>query len=266
MTVPCGGCVGCRLARSQAWAVRLQHEAKFHEAKSFVTLTYDDAWLPDDYSVSLHAVQKFMKRLRKQQRNNRIRFFACGEYGEENLRPHYHLILFGCDFLSDRTPFRTGGSGHTTYISPSLVKLWPFGFSEIGNVSVESCAYVARYVMKKVNGEAADEHYRRFHPLTGVECQVQPEFLTMSKKPGIGADWWDKYSMDAFPSDFVVLDGRKYPVPRYYKDRLSDEDAALVVQKRKRKALARAADQTPERLAVRQTVTELRLKQLKRSL
>lgn len=246
--------------------MRLHHEASLHEAKSFVTLTYADQWLPDDYSVSPKALQDFMKRLRYHMGKRRVRFFACGEYGEQNLRPHYHLILFGADFYSDRIPFRRTERGDVTYISQKLQKLWPFGFSEIGAVTRESCGYVARYVMKKVNGEAAKDHYRRVNPLTGELTQVTPEFITMSKKPGLGSGWFDQFAGDAFPSDFIVIDGRKYPVPRYYLKQIDDEKAGVVVFKRKQEAWKRKEDNTPERLAVRQEVQELKASRLKRDL
>lgn len=265
MTIPCGGCVGCRLARSQAWAVRLQHEASLHEAKAFLTLTYSDQWLPEDYSLDPKALQDFMKRLRYHT-PDKVRFFACGEYGDETLRPHYHLILFGEDFIADRLPFRRTIRGDTTFISPKLQKLWPFGYSEIGSVTVDSCAYVARYIMKKVTGAAAADHYRRVHPLTGELVSVVPEFVTMSKKPGIGAGWFDQFSGDCFPSDFIVCDGRKYPIPRYYLKKLDDEAAGVVVFKRKKESWKRKHDNTPERLAVREELTKLKVERLKRDL
>lgn len=246
--------------------MRLQHEATLHEAKSFLTLTYSDQWLPDDYSLDPKALQDFVKRLRYHAGNNKVRFFACGEYGDEGGRPHYHLIVFGEDFIDDRVPFRKTGTGHVTYISPKLQKLWPFGFSEIGNVTLESSGYVARYIMKKVTGEAAADHYRRVHPLTGELVTVSPEFITMSKKPGIGAGWFDSFHGDCFPSDFVVVQGRKYPVPRYYLKKLDDEAAGVVVFKRKKESWLRKEDNTPDRLAVREELALRKTQTLRREL
>lgn len=163
LEVPCYWCVGCRMSRAQDWATRIKHEASLHEANSFLTLTYSDDWLPDNYSVSVKALQDFMKRLRKSLEPKKIRFFACGEYGEKNLRPHYHLIIFGHDF-PDRTLWRKTGSGYLTYRSASLEKVWPFGHCEIGTVTTESAGYVARYVLKKVTGQEAEGAYTRVHP------------------------------------------------------------------------------------------------------
>ncbi|MFN7611381.1 MAG: hypothetical protein ACK5QX_10675, partial [bacterium] len=88
--VPCGRCIGCRLARASQWATRIAHEASLHEANSFLTLTYSNEHLPADLSVDVIALQKFMKRLRKALYPAPVRFVACGEYGENTLRPHYH--------------------------------------------------------------------------------------------------------------------------------------------------------------------------------
>lgn len=235
-----------------------------HEASSFLTLTFSDEYLPPSYSVDVRDMQLFMKRLRKRI-GKPVRFFACGEYGETNLRPHYHLILFGYDF-PDRYPWRKTGSGFVTYRSAELEQVWWMGNAEIGTVTQESAGYVARYVLKKVNGRMADDHYRRIHPLTGEIVNVAPEFVTMSNKPGIGSGWYDKYSMDAFPSDFVIINGEKRPVPRYYKKKLEEETADEITAKRKQEARKRAADNTPERLAVREEVLTLRLDQLTREL
>lgn len=264
LVVGCGQCIGCRLAKSNEWSVRLTHELSGHERSSFLTLTFRDESLPDDYSVNVRDLQLFMKRLRKML-GVKVRYFACGEYGEQNLRPHYHVILFGYDF-PDRVLWRRSASGELCYRSEELERVWPFGHAEIGTVTKQSMAYVARYVMKKVNGERAEEHYRRVHPLTGELHQVMPEFICMSSRPGIGAEWFSKFAGDAFPSDFVVIDGQRHQVPLYYKRKLSEADQAEVSRKRKAKALLHADNQTPARLAVREAVTRLRVARLKREI
>lgn len=252
--------------------MRLHHEASLHEAKSFLTLTYSDEWLPDDYSLNPKTLQDFMKRLRikvARAKGVKLRFFACGEYGDTTQRPHYHVILFGEDFLHDRQVLTRAKGGDLLYVSETLAKLWPFGFHWIGAVTQASCAYVARYIMKKVSGEQAREEYRRMNPLTGEFVNVVPEFVTMSKKPGLGAGWFDTYQGDCFPSDFVVIEGRKFPIPRYYLKKLEAEDAeraGIVVFKRKKESWKRAADNTPERLAVRDESTRLKIQRLKRDL
>lgn len=234
-----------------------------YELNSFLTLTFSDEHLPENYSVSVQDMQLFMKRLRKYA--GRVRFFACGEYGGLGQRPHYHVLLFGYDF-GDKTVWSKTKNGDLLYRSAALEKLWPYGNSWIGSVTFESAGYVARYVTKKIGGDPAEEHYTRVHPLTGEQVKVHPEFVTMSLKPGIGQAWFDKYSSDAFPSDFVVINGRKLPVPRFYARKLSDEAALLIKAKRKEKAHPHKHNQTDARLLVREEVQELRATRLKRDL
>lgn len=272
LTIPCGKCIGCRLGNSQDWSTRITHEASYHDASCFLTLTYDNEHLPHDYSISIPHLQLFNKRLRKA--CGPFRFFACGEYGGETLRPHYHLILFGLDFATTRVPWRKTARGHVTYRSPLLEKIWTYGHSEIGSVTPASAGYVARYQLKKVSGKQADAHYTRLHPLTGEICRVRPEFITMSTKPGLGRRWIDQYKGDAFPSDFVVIDGKKRPVPRYYTKQLSEEspDTKLwsekdqVKNERIENARQHADNNTPDRLAIREEIQENRAERLKREL
>lgn len=256
------------MSRADEWATRLYHEQQTHGTSSFLTLTFNDEHLPDTYSVSVRDLQLFMKRLRKHLGHGRVRYFGCGEYGDQGGRPHYHLIVYGFDF-PDRVPWRKTPTGHITYRSATLEKLWPYGHAEIGSVTTESLGYVARYVLKKVNGEAAEEHYKRVHPFTGQLVTVQKEFIVMSTRPGIGAAWYQRFKGDAFPSDFVVVNGKKKPIPRYYTKQLkaeSERSHLRVTAKRKQRAFRHAENNTPERLATRQEVQELRVQRLKRDL
>lgn len=260
--VPCGQCMRCRLARVLDWRTRLVCEAAMHERSSFLTLTYSDEHLPFDYGLNPRHVQLFLKRLRKQLEVP-IRFFAAGEYGSKTFRPHYHLLVFGEDFAADRYVWRRTPSGHMSYRSPLLEKCWPLGSSEIGTVTPQSAGYVCGYVLKKRRDAG---HYQRVHPFTGELCDVMPEFIRCSNRPGIGSAWFAAYQADAFPSDFLVVDGRKVPVPAYFKrrlgasglpwntvkDRSTVPDAFWITAGRKEAALGRADDNTPERLAVKE--------------
>ena len=171
-TVACGQCVGCRLERSRQWAIRCVHESQMHEQNCFITLTYSDEFLPENGSLQLKHFQDFMKRLRFHVGGG-IRFFHCGEYGEENGRPHHHAIIFNHDF-ADKKVWKTN-NGVVLYRSKILEELWPYGFATVGCVSFESAAYVARYITKKVNGDMADSHY----------LGREPEYITMSRRPGV---------------------------------------------------------------------------------
>lgn len=288
--LPCGQCQGCRMDRSQQWAMRCVHEAKISEASCFGTFTYSDEAVPQSFSLVKRDFQGFMKRLREHLwriGRQKVRFLAAGEYGDGLGRPHYHALLFGFD-PSDKTEWRKSEQGHWLYRSELLEKLWPHGHVEVGAVTFQSAAYVARYCFKKVNGDRALDHYARVSPIDGRLYQVEPEFQLMSLKPGIGQAWFDRFWRDAFPSDFLVVDGRKVPVPPFYmrlyqrkleaervaagvvpdRYRLSGraDDAERVKRARRRRAVEpkAKANRTPDRLAVREEVLEHRLKRLVR--
>lgn len=277
LQVPCGQCIGCRMKRSDEWATRLWHEAQTHDASSFVTLTFDDENLPPDGSIRLRDVQLFIKRLRKHLGHGRVRYFACGEYGDGNNRPHYHAILYGVDF-ADKYPWRKSASGHLCYRSATLERLWPYGHCEIGTVTRESLGYVARYILKKVGGEMAVEHYKRVNAQTGEITTVRPEFITMSTRPGIGAEWYTRWKTDVFPSDFVIVEGSKKPIPRYYskKNEAAHEGQSVVGSdashpdrirfERKKASFRHRKDNTPDRLATREEVQRRRVERLKREI
>jgi len=265
MQVPCGRCVGCRIDHSREWAVRCVHESSLYENNSFITLTYAPEHLPKDGSLNKKHFQDFMKRLRKKYEPKKIRFYHCGEYGEQLSRPHYHACLFNHDF-EDKLFFKNN-NGNKLYISEDLTELWPFGYSLIGEVTFESAAYVARYIMKKITGDRAKEHYETFNQETGETFNIQPEYTTMSRRPGLAKDWYDKFKSDVFPHDRVVLQGKEIKPPRYYRKQyeITDPDEhERLKKKRMLEAEKRAGDNTPKRLAVKEKVTKARLSQLKR--
>lgn len=211
LKVPCGQCIGCRMDYVRDWSIRCVHEASLHQESHFATLTYDDAHLPPELSLVPGDLQLFLKRLRYYLSPQRIRFYACGEYGEKNGRPHYHALLFGMS-LGDRVPHSRGPSGELLYQSALLDKAWGNGRCLVGSVNRRSAAYVARYALKKITGPQAADFYGGRHP----------EFSRMSNRPGIGYSWVKRYETDCFPSAFVVIDGQKHPVPKYYKSQLRD--------------------------------------------
>lgn len=270
--VPCGRCVGCRVDRSIAWGIRAHCEAQMHEKNIFLTLTYDDQHIPEDHSLSLRDLQTFMKRLRKHAYPSKIRFLAAGEYGPKTLRPHYHALIFNLDF-NDKIKVAIRNQ-LPVYTSETLAEIWQSGSHEIGTVTFKSAKYVARYCMKKIGGPEADNHYYRQSPVNGQYYRVAPEFQTSSK--GLGQSWFDKYRNDAFPSDFLVLDGKKVKPPRFFlnqlkedaRDRLMSEhgERHAIQAARREHARQQKADNTKERLAVRETVHTEKLNRLKRGL
>lgn len=253
--LPCGQCNGCRLERSRQWAIRCVHEASLHEQNCFLTLTYDEHHLPEDGSLQVEHFQKFMKRLRKRFPNRRIRFFHCGEYGDLFGRPHYHAILFGFDFV-DKIAADKSKAGEILYASPTLTEIWGHGRAMIGDVTFESCAYVARYIMKKLTGPRAEEY-----------AEKKPEYTTMSRRPGIGREWVVKWKSDVYPDDFIVINGKKMRPPKAYDqylESLSSRELLAMKGKRKTQGERHAVNNTWDRLKVRERLTKERLKQLKR--
>lgn len=219
LEVPCGQCIGCRIAKSRQWAVRCIHEASLHKDNCFVTLTYNEAAVPD--SVSVRDVQLFMKRLREKT-GAKIRFFCVGEYGEKFSRPHYHLLLFGFDFADKY--YWCGKGKSRQYRSPLLESLWTVGFSTVGTVTSASASYVAQYCTKIVTGKKRKEHYG----------DRRPEFLIMSRRPGIGFGWLEQHGNVLYDRDFVVVDGgKRVPVPRYYMDKFP-EDIKCEIKRQRR--------------------------------
>lgn len=205
-TVPCGNCISCRLEKSRQWAVRILHESMSHEQNCFVTITYDDANLVDK-SLHKEDLQNFFKRLRKAGLS--FRYFASGEYGDSLNRPHYHICFFGQDFLLENREL--------------MEKCWGKGITHVGALSFESAAYVARYVTKKLKGEDANV-YTAFNLI--------PEFALMSRRPGIGYEFFIHNLKDS-PLDHLYVRGEKAGLPRYYQDKKYTSDAAKIVIKKK---------------------------------
>lgn len=260
MSLPCGRCDGCRLERSRQWAVRCMHEASLYAESSFVTLTYDEEHLPLDGGLDVEAIPEFVRRYRK--RCGAVRYFACGEYGETHGRPHYHALLFGAAF-PDREKWREN-NGRPLFRSQELERLWPYGSAELGAVTFESAAYVARYTVKK---QRAKEAYERVALDTGEVFTVAREFARMSRRPGIGAEWYRRYGKEVFPADEVVVRGSLAKPPRYYQkllERVSPEVSETV--KRARARGRRRGDETAERLQVREVCQAARMNLFARSL
>lgn len=264
VSVPCGQCIGCRLERSRQWAIRCVHEAQLYQDNCFITLTYSNEYLPVDGSLDITHFQKFMKRLRKRFGKG-IRYFHCGEYGAKYRRPHYHAILFNFDF-KDKYLWKEENAFKLCR-SPVLERLWPFGHSSVGTATFESAAYVARYILKKVNGDAADAHYLGGLDVdSGEVFKLKPEYTTMSRRPGIGKAWFDKYKDDVFPYDEVVLLKRgKMRPPKYYDflyELVDPKDMARIKACRKSKFKDFAQDYTAFRLDVRKQVKEKQISAL----
>lgn len=266
LSLPCGRCKGCRLERSRQWAVRCMHEASLYDANSFVTLTYSPEHVPGGMSLDRKAFPLFMRRLRREEGWEKVRYYHCGEYGDRFKRPHYHALLFGVDFRSDRVE-RGVSDGSALWRSRTLDRLWPDGEAWIGSVTFESAAYVARYIMKKITGDAASDHYLSVDEETGEVWKREPEYATMSRRPGIGLRWLEKFSGDVYSSGQrgVVVRGKVGKPPRYYDKKVREWDPQLADEVSYEREVVMADREIPP-LDVQEKILESRLSLFAREL
>lgn len=255
LAIPCGSCIGCRSARAATWAHRCGHEASLWDHNTFLTLTYANDNLPTEGHLRLHDLQRFIKRIRKhsegtanhlqQTGTRRIRYFACGEYGRLNGRPHYHVLLFNCNF-DDRYKVEQRGE-HTLYQSDTLHTLWTDGTANFGEATPASANYIAQYTLKK---QGAGDHDQDgvFRPAP---------FLTMSLKPPIGAEWLKKFKTD-LRQGYLIESGHKQAIPRTYREKLKGTELYDEIEYNiaKNKAI-----ETPEQLRAH-AIIHKRLKEL----
>lgn len=220
MEVPCGHCEGCKLDRARVWSERCVLEASFYSSNWFVTLTYSDRHLPKGMAGVKRDLQLFLKRLRKAVGPG-VRFFACGERGKIGYRLHAHMILFNCPlkdaYLISRDPYR--------YFSDTLDFAWRLGIVHIGKVTPESCAYVARYCMKK--------------------SPHDDSFITMSRRPGIGCQFYEDNFHRILEHNAVPIPGvgpRK--PPRYFKKKAESYGIDFTAQNAKAVAISKAKAET----------------------
>ena len=268
--IPCGKCIGCRLEYSRQWANRCLLELEYHDSAYFVTLTYNDDAVPrslysdpdtgeahESMTLRKRDFQLFMKRLRRAFPTDKIRFFAAGEYGGQTFRPHYHAILFGLH-LDDLKLYKPSRDGFNYFTSEKLQKVWDSscfsgkicyddcegsttplatrGFVVVANVSWNTCAYVARYVTKKLIG--FDGEFYETHNL-------EKPFSLMSRKPGIGRRYYDDHP-DLYDYTYINVStedgGKKFRPPKYF-DRIKSLDDPEFYEQMKsdRKSFAEAS-------------------------
>nr|QJB20536.1 MAG: replication initiator protein [Microvirus sp.] len=270
ITLPCGRCVGCRLERSRQWAIRAMHEAQMHKHSAFVTLTYSDEALQKKDNLVLKELQHedfqlFMKRLRKRFGAG-IRYYMCGEYGEKFGRPHFHAAIYGVHF-KDKKLFKAR-RGQNLYTSAMLTDIWGHGHASFGKLTFNSAAYIARYIMKKVIGPSAADHYERLDEF-GEYIRIQPEYQQASRRPGLAKAWFDKFHGDIYPKDSFHIGGTEMRPPKYYDlqfEIASPAEMATIKQNRRSFQIKNPEDQTRERLDDRWKIAEINTQKLKRNL
>jgi hypothetical protein len=209
-------------------------------------------------------MQLFLKRLRKSV-DVKVRYFLCGEYGDQLSRPHYHLLLFG--YRPDDVKLHSESDGIRIYTSASISDIWDKGHHIIGDVTYQSARYVASYINKRVTGDLAEEHYRSVNLETGEVYDRSPEFVMMSLKPGIGRGWYERYKSDYYRNDYLIIDGKKQKPPKYYDNQLkiSDPDWFERIKADRIKAVSeKPEERTYLRLEVKEFVANNKLQLFKR--
>lgn len=288
--IPCGQCIGCRLDYSRQWADRCMLELQEHKSSYFVTLTYDNDHVPwscssdpetgevtqDVMTLCKRDFQLFMKRLRKALPDQRLRFFAAGEYGSESFRPHYHAIIFGLE-LNDLVLYKRAlNDKYSYYNSPTLERAWSrdgvkIGHVVVGKVTWETCAYTARYILKKQKGQTASVY---------DEFNIEPEFSLMSRKPGIARNFYEQNKSRILLRSFFNIStedgGRRIYPPRYYNQLFDieypEESAKIreakkaIAEKKKELKLKNTTNSYLELLAIEERNKQAAIKKLERSL
>lgn len=289
--IPCGKCIGCRLAYSREWANRIMIETKEYPKDTcwFLTLTYNDENIPSNsvkdentgqittgVTLDKKDVQNFIKRLRRHYEytynHTDIRFYLAGEYGETTNRPHYHACIFNMPIHTELIAYKKNELGQTIWTNEEIEKVWNKGFISIGRLCWETAAYTARYIMKKQKGEQAEWYYKS-------QAKI-PEFTLMSRKPGIGRNFYDKKKDEIYKNDEIILSrgskALKAKPPKYY-DKLYDitnHDELQIIKLRRKKTQENAEknkDQKTtktraERRAIQERTNEQKNRKLIRNL
>lgn len=206
LEVPCGKCLACRIKKRSEWALRMTLESYYWLEKSFITLTYNDENLPPNGSLQKAELQKFIKRVRKRldEKNRKIKYFACGEYGDQTGRPHYHAIIFGLGLQEEDKEIVMQSWRKCSWDNESIRK------NSFGLVESESIRYVAQYIDKKYTGDMAEREYK--------EKGREPVFRLCSA--GIGKQYMEEYQDDIKDRLIITINGVKYSLPRYFVKKL----------------------------------------------
>lgn len=212
MPFGCGQCLPCRVNRGRQWTWRQFLESLCHEGNSFVTLTYDVQNISGNWQLHPEHLQVFIRELRRAVYPSRIRYYAVGEYGEENRRPHYHLSVFGLSPMS---------VVHGKVFADWVQRCWGKGFTSCYEFNHLTAQYVAGYVVKKLTDRRDRNEW------------IVPEFARMSNRPGIGAGAMETVARSLLRTysgwesgDIpyqLSIGKRKIPLGRYLRARLRRE-------------------------------------------
>lgn len=262
VVLPCGKCDECRMKKAKMWSLRCVHEAKYHKDKVFLTLTYDDEHLPRNCGVPTlryKDVQDFLKRLRKYLGDVKIRYFCSSEYGAKKFRPHYHMILYGWS-PPDLRHYKRSYSGLPIYKSKILDSIWENGYVFVGTVTEMSANYVARYTLEK-NQDKGEKFYE----------YREKESVRMSRRPGIGFTWINRYWKNVAERGFILFDNIKHAIPRFYRSFIEKVDLFRykILQSRLKKRAREFSEKNPDttpRSIIKSRIWKIKLSRLPRRL
>lgn len=245
--VPCGVCAECVRKHRNGWSFRLYHELQASHSAYFLTCTYgknddqygqwgsdppvffdngDDDYVDEItgeiisnpfngfYTLDEKHHTDFLKRVRQVNKrkygiDDQIKYYMCGEYGDQYGRPHYHYIIFN--------------------LAPELVynarlfskNVWKQGQVDVGNVTLASINYVTQYIVQ--SDLRKKQRYKDKNGI-GWKGPMLP-FNRMSRN--LGNIWLSDSTIEHYKTNLkVTVDhpaGFQMPMPRYYADRIFDE-------------------------------------------
>lgn len=214
---PCGQCMACRIRYKQTWASRILIESQYHAASIFITLTYDDDHYPANGQLNKKVLQDWLKRYRFAIGERRIRYYACGEYGERSGRPHYHAVIFGADVSDEEI----------------ICQTWNQGYVQVSDLTPARAEYVAKYTTKVLTSESSsqDGHVKEFSLMSrrpGIGSQLVEKLVEASRKHGFALSSFHTYESPENQTPTIFQDsfrmnGRLYPIGRYLKTKLKTE-------------------------------------------
>ncbi len=217
--VPCGKCIKCLQRRQNGWAFRLTKESQISTSACFITLTYSDYPTSPQGLPTLHKkdYQNFLKRLRKKlPKTSGIKYYACGEYGTQTHRPHYHAIMFNLPqrYIQDRT---------------ILANIWGHGHVDIAPCNTATIMYVTKYLLKG----GFTPHPDIIDYTTGeiIQDDRTKEFSLMSKKMGSNylTPQMIKYHKETLNSYITLKGGQPAALPRYFRDQIYTKEESKII-------------------------------------
>lgn len=223
---PCGGCIGCRLDQQLLWSARCQSDY-VHYPSTFLTLTYDDYHLNYVNDMALYPtldreqLGRFVDNLRHQVKNlpslpkgsiKDFSYFGCGEYGDMFHRPHYHILIFGLDYIDFKSFYE---------------KLWPNGQIKSLPVAQGGIRYVVDYMCKNINGLQAENEFDK----KGLE---RPFYITSR---GLGSELFINHRDEIAKTGLIKIGSRRIPVPTYYKNLCTRYDTDTLIERLKNRRI-----------------------------